>query len=544
MKKINIFIATAMAGLLSVGCNDLDTEPLGDTVTETQKEQVLEDNPEMAEAGVNALQLMTHNVGMIADQYGVRLDNDFGLSGLFLALDSRGIDMIGPDDGFNWFSAPASLQDWGGTYYQNLIYWQYCYNMIKSCNTVAAPIDRNTDNTQLQYYLAQALAFRADCYYMLVNMYQQTYAMNPEAPCVPIITDENLNEAALNGSPRATVAQVWDQVINDCTTAINLFEKAEASGMSRPDKRFANAAVMYGLRARAYLTIQKWNEAAADAQKAIEKATAEGITPYSMSEASVPGFYKISNHNYMWGVENLPSNSYTQGVVNFASMMGAWMPNGYCSVGCTRRISKKLYASIANTDVRKNWWIDGDGNAPRTLPAAYASFVASCAGTGAEFKPYMQVKFAAADNNPGTTSGATDQPIMRIEEMYLIKAEAEAMVNPTTGANTLANFVKAYRDSGYTAPAGSAEEIRDEIWRQRRIELWGEGLAYFDLMRLQKGIDRRGHGFPSSWVFVVDYTDPIMRYQITQDEAETNPLIGDVEEGLNWIAPQPVADTE
>ena len=89
-----------------------------------------------------------------------------------------------------------------------------------------------------------------------------------------------------------------------------------------------------------------------------------------------------------------------------------------------------------------------------------------------------------------------------------------------------------------------AEGFQNSVWMQRRIELWGEGFSYFDLMRLQKGIDRRGMGIDPAWVYVLEPTNPVMRYQIVQPEYEANSQISeqDVLEGLNWIDPTPVAD--
>ena len=64
---------------------------------------------------------------------------------------------------------------------------------------------------------------------------------------------------------------------------------------------------------------------------------------------------------------------------------------------------------------------------------------------------------------------------MRVEEMYLIKAEALAMSGqPAAGAQVLTDFVKTYRDPAFTLTAGTAEAVQDAVWMQRRVELWGE----------------------------------------------------------------------
>lgn len=75
---------------------------------------------------------------------------------------------------------------------------------------------------------------------------------------------------------------------------------------------------------------------------------------------------------------------------------------------------------------------------------------------------------------------------MRVEEMYLIKAEAEAMGgNLSGGKSTLENFVRTYRDPSFTSKANSAQDFQDEVWLQRRMELWGEGFSLFDILRLK-----------------------------------------------------------
>ena len=67
--------------------------------------------------------------------------------------------------------------------------------------------------------------------------------------------------------------------------------------------------------------------------------------------------------------------------------------------------------------------------------------------------------------------------------MYLIKAEGEAMSNNPNAKQTLENFVKTYRNPDYTCTASSAQEMQDEIWLQRRMELWEKALLsliYYD----------------------------------------------------------------
>ncbi len=151
------------------------------------------------------------------------------------------------------------------------------------------------------------------------------------------------------------------------------------------------------------------------------------------------------------------------------------------------------------------------------------------------------MKFGAYNNNPETKAYAGDIPLMRIEEMYLILAEAQAMGgNPGAGATTLSDFVKANRDPQYTFTGSSAEAVQEEVFRQRRIELWGEGLIWFDIMRLNKAIDRRGGGYPAEATFLIPSGDAVRIFQIPQGEMEANNAI--TENNPVGTAPRPVTE--
>lgn len=72
------------------------------------------------------------------------------------------------------------------------------------------------------------------------------------------------------------------------------------------------------------------------------------------------------------------------------------------------------------------------------------------------------------------------------------------------------------------------------------MELWGEGVSYFDMMRMNEGLDRRGAGFEPSLVFDIDADDPVLLYHIPQAESNANKILGYKDEATP--SPQPVAD--
>jgi hypothetical protein len=130
---------------------------------------------------------------------------------------------------------------------------------------------------------------------------------------------------------------------------------------------------------------------------------------------------------------------------------------------------------------------------------------------------------------------------MRIEEMYLIKAEAEAMSGG--GSTTLEDFISTYRDPSYLCAAITPEEIQEEVFKHRRIELWGEGLNWFDVMRLGKDVDRRGGAYPdATMVFDIPAGSDILLWRIPEAEIQSNPLLDESDNNPAAPAPTPVAD--
>lgn len=104
------------------------------------------------------------------------------------------------------------------------------------------------------------------------------------------------------------------------------------------------------------------------------------------------------------------------------------------------------------------------------------------------YKPYTQVKFGPYNDVVGTTINANDIVLMRIEEMYLIAAEAYAEAgNRAEGEKYFKELLNNRLESGVQAYLTDyASNPQEAVYFQRRIELWGEGVIWFDVMRLNK----------------------------------------------------------
>jgi hypothetical protein len=114
----------------------------------------------------------------------------------------------------------------------------------------------------------------------------------------------------------------------------------------------------------------------------------------------------------------------------------------------------------------------------------------------------IELKFRPKDgeHNNQYTAFTVAVPLMRVEEMKLIEAEAAGMQDEARGIQLLTEFAKT-RDENYEYGTHneayyntSTGRFRNEVWWQRRVELWGEGFATFDVKRLEKGIIRSYEG--------------------------------------------------
>ena len=518
------------AMLLTTSCSDLDTNPSGSTMSDGQLNEVLAQDPSKLKSEVSGMYANMIEYGAITQWYGTGQPRhyDFGYASTMMMMDASGQDEPSQVSGYNWYNKPLRFVDRTANSETTYFIWNQCYKNIKVANDVLKSVDLENLSDVAKSYVGQAYAMRAFEYFTLIQIYQFSYKGHEDAAGVPIVTEKTA-EAEANNNPRAAVKDVYKQIMDDLNTAIDYLTD------SRSAKSEINRQVAYGLRARVNLVMQNWSDAAADAKKA-----AEGYTPLSKDAAAAPGFNDVSASNWIWGNIIDESNDIVQtGILNFPSMMCSFTGNGYSPTYACRMINSKLWKEIPSTDVRKGWWIDENLNSS-IVDSKYVvhqkdedeegnvvKYLAVYNQTGDEVaditEPYTNVKFGAYKNQYGNELNACDIPLMRVEEMILIQAEATAMGgNVEEGKRILEDFVRTYRDPSYTCNASTAEGVQDAVWFQRRVELWGEGFSFTDLLRLKKPLDRTGANYEVSVRFNLPAESPIFLYLIPEDEENHN----------------------
>ena len=431
---------------------------------------------------------------------------DYGYPSFYIQRDLMGQDFVcltGSGWYYYWYCRFIYL---GPTYAVCQLPWTYYYTWIKNCNTVIQMAEDNLDDDEFRQGAGQAYALRAMFYMDLARMFaQESYAYNLEAETVPII-DENTIVGDTYSNARATNEVMWDFILSDLDLAEEYLADYERDDVYTPD-----VSVVYGLKARAYLTMEDW----ANAQTYAKKAQS-GYTALSEDEfLSWEDGFNTPTSSWMLGCTFKSTDECI--LDNDAdSSWGSWMilevgPSecGYAAnYGYPFGIDRHLYESIPDTDYRKKTFIDfsidemSEDDALEALAEYseqpdYLIVTSEAAGTGVggyelKFRPN------GGEHSNQYTAFTVAVPMMRVEEMMLIEAEAAGMQSLSEGLSLLTTFGQR-RDPSYNASSyahneaygnSSTSAFQNEVWWQRRVELWGEGFATFDIKRLNKGIIR------------------------------------------------------
>ncbi len=529
MKTSYLIAWTALAlglGMTATSCQD-ETFPSDDYMTSDQ----VEAQPDAMKGFVNAITGRLGQSGTFSDSYTW----DIGYPSFIIMREVQGEDYTAYTTSYDYFyywNANMYLGEYVTAQYP----WKYFYGCVTTTNNVL----RLTPTDDTLPYFGIAHFYRALFYFEIARMYEYhptgISSIDSEAEAngivgltAPIITETTTEDEARN-CPRATFYDMYRYILDDLDKAEEYLE-----GYSRATKREPNLAVVYGQKARVYLDmgsrfenypemlttvassgvdlgVNSAQEAYAKAADYADKAILySGATPLTESEWH-SGFNSMSVSSWMlaFGInkELLDENSwknfisYVSSETNFG-VAGIDLTSGrYSNAYSTQRvISKALYDKISTADWRRRSWVDPADAGQESAISKYTTSVTS--GHFAQIPPYANLKFkpTSGDYTNYDVGAAIDLPLMRVEEMWFIKAEAlAASQGVAAGKAVLESLINGYRYSGYTCDAGSLSEFRKEMMLQKRIEFWGEGILCWDYQRLRLSITRgyEGTNYPTA----------------------------------------------
>lgn len=339
--------------------------------------------------------------------------------------------------------------------------WAGYYNTITKANVVLDNIDKivttvATEQADLAKYKSEAYFIRAYTYLQLTNRWAKDYEPASAASdlAVPLVLTYDISLQL----PRATVKAVYDQILSDITNAkVGLTAVAGAANSKRITKDAVSA-----LEARVYLNMHDYPKAVAAADAVIAN------TAYDLAATSVDlkkvwvddgGKEAILQLNAVKQTEMPNTNSIYLG---FNATSLKYTPDFVPTQGAL-----DLFEA---TDLRKAIYFEG--KAVLVQGANYANFM--CVNK----YPGNPALFTAA-----TTNYAHAPKVIRLAEMYLISAEANAYIAGAEAASlTKLNALRTKR--GLTALSGlTGVALMTEIRNERTRELMFEGFRLDDLKR-------------------------------------------------------------
>lgn len=543
-------IAAALAAPLFTGC--IEESVPTQYILATQ----LEGNDKAIAAFASAMCSHLNEVATLSSS----THYDWGWPALMHARDVMTEDMVVDyAGGYDWFGGwSQNSVGLGPRYLLCQFPWNYFYEHILTTNNTIRVCDPESEQPSDRFYLGSALAFRAATYLEVGRMYEvlptsvntgkSDEGNNIIGLTLPIVTEQTTDEV-MRSNPRAPHATLFDFIVNDLETAIPLME-----GYGRPDKTFPDVAVAKGLLARAYLWDASFQDevnndkAAANAsygkaaQYAREAISASGATPLTQAEwlDRTSGFNTLSTSSWMWGGQY--NSERVSNLLCWISFCCNEQEIGYASdgenaAGAHTKINAAMYNRINDADFRKLSYVAPAGTAlsgqePYLDQAWGEQYLAD--------KPYVSLKFRPGEGNMTDykTANVVAYPLMRVEEMYFIEAEAKAHLNASDGLAALKNFMTTYRYATYNYTPTSDDAIIGEIVFQKRVELWGEGRAFYDFKRLNMSVTRAYEG--TNFEYGLNTFNTVgrpawMNFCIVSQEVDNNSALV----GYNTPAPNP-----
>ncbi len=538
MKKLfNISAALLLGATLLVGCIE-EVTPLNGSATPGQ----------VGDSFAAGNMAATLPVLPMTNYVNIGEHIDFGLAGIFVATDHLTGDIIPTTQNVGgnpyydrWLNytypdqGSMNRSTWG-VYFPYLSYYQF----IKSANDVIAVCNPDEEVNEVR---GIAKAFRAYYYLDLARMFDALEC--PDIPneayndavrkvtglTVPKVT-ETSTEADLRNNPRMTREEIFEFIFADLNDAEVCLEN-----YTRPTAAFPSLAVVYGLKARAYLWLGGFNDsyenvptgneayrlAAEYARKAIT-ASGATITTEAQWLDKTQAFNTVIS-SWMWAMIQT-QDSVLNNLLSFTAHMSAEAVWGYGYLSQLGMPSFN-YERMHTNDFRRKAFV-----APG---ATYADMAPYTTLTEDEFNadggraPYASFKFKTngGEKYNYTTGNVTSIPMMRVEEMYLIEAEAMSHYDEAQARSLFTSFM-AQRAPGYTIPAATTD-LAEEIVFQKRIEFWGEGIIFYDMKRLNIGMKNgdAGSNAPSGAWYTTAGRAPWWNLPIPESAVQQNQGIQD-----------------
>lgn len=359
------------------------------------------------------------------------------------------------------------------------------YYVVAISNAILANIDgvpavSSSDVARKKQYNGEALAIRGLVHFDMVRAFGKAYTVDNTVDACPLI----LTEQTPGDLPtRASVKQVYDQVVIDLKAAIALLPSAKINGR-------INSWAAKALLSRVYLYMGMNAEALALALALAQDVINNG--PYSLAPNGnyIASFQEDFNSESIFEIANTSDDNpaFREGIAYVAAPSGSH--GGYGAI-ITTKAFEDLISSDAN-DVRNGFFkTDDSGNA----------------------KGY----YAKYPGKIGQGVGLSNIRVIRLSEVYLIAAEAAAK----SSGNAKLYLEAIVKRASPTATVVASPSV-DDVLLERRKELALEGHRLWDVLRNGKTITRTGGRHLLGVLETIDATVAKVVFPIPESERRKN----------------------
>jgi starch-binding outer membrane protein, SusD/RagB family len=450
MKNIFLFVLCLVLLTGLDGCNNkLDVKPRAD-VELIQPETA--DDVEYIVRGAYAQMMQTgdlfgSNYNMISELLAANGRSEFSFSGSFGGYRNLFAKEQAVDNNF-----AAQL-------------WIRSYQVIAITNTVEQSIGLVAEDNRNRT-LGEAKFIRAITYFELIRLFAKTYDPATAAADlgVPLVSKVSVTYEDIEFPGRATVAQVYQQIIADLTEAKNLLPQTATNGRATT---WAASAYL----SRVYLQTGNNTDAGLEATRVIESG-----------EFGLTGLITAAFNNSANTREDV--FAIQQNAQNNAGTGNSGLTTFYASLQGIGRgdmdIRDGHLALYEEGDDRGDFFYEGSGEkAGRMRTGKWRQFY-------------------------------TVIPLVRLAEMYLTRAEANLRAGTVQGASPIED-INVIRNRAGLAPA--TQVTLETVFKERKLELAWEGDILHSIKRFKKPVGNR------------PYTDPKLILPIPQRELDANVLL-------------------
>ncbi len=363
--------------------------------------------------------------------------------------------------------------------------WTDAYSSILAANNIinsGVASNANVDN-----FKGEAYTIRALMYFELVRFFSTPHTINPNAEGVPIITTYDIT---LKPS-RNKVSEVYAQIIADLNLAFPLITQGKNSS-------YINKYAVKALLARVYQHMADWTKARDAALEVVNTGgyillDTAAFKEYWKSPVPIP-FSASTKAETIFEVSSDAVNNLGSNALSYFYHQGG---GAYGDAIATDNVAA-LYSA---TDARRTYI---DPTVRRNL-----------ATTGPLIKAVIKYP------NTNNANDKDDVKVIRYADVLLILAEAYYNLNDEANARLRLNQVAQRRDPLFAGYTSTGAQLLEDILLERRKELAFEGQRFWDLVRLNRVIDR-GPQYPASGRTIA--TTNTRRLQpIPQTERDANP---------------------